>query len=492
MAMSPDGTRLLTAGSDGRAFLWELPSGEIVKKWATNSGTFYATTFSPDGKRFALSQLRDDKAKKGDAVFVGDSKTGKATSFATPTSMWALSFAKNGTLVMAGEGKHVLFSNERGRVSRKLVQNDVVRTAFSPDDKTLVAVSQTGLANAWDVASGKPKKLAAGDGPLWALAQNPKNGALAMAGTAGIVYRFNAKLTKIGGDAALAMHTGQARGFAVMKDGRYFTCGWDGRLLLWSPSGARVVHQIEERMTEVVLGEDERHVLVLHSSGLLCFDTQTLAITGRYAPKIKNDSIMNPESLAISGELAAVGHWGGSVRTFAIPTLEPRATVQLGKPEIEVLTPYDGGFLCGTDDGRIVSLSSSLEVRWTRVGFGREAEEDDRPQSVTALAVHDEMLAAGNWPRLYDLSGAMPVMKKRFITNSGLFNNLVFSPSGARLIVPTSYSFEVYDAHVGTLLAKLDRREFPGCDELTRAAVLSEDEYLVGAENGTLFMVTLQ
>jgi hypothetical protein len=101
------------------------------------------------------------------------------------------------------------------------------------------------------------------------------------------------------------------------------------------------------------------------------------------------------------------------------------------------------------------------------------------------------MLAAGQWPRLYDLSGAAPIMKKRFVTDGGLFNNLVFSPSGARLIVPTSYSFEVYDAHMGTLLAKLDRKEFPGCDELTRAAALSEDEYLVGAENGTLFQVTL-
>jgi len=106
--------------------------------------------------------------------------------------------------------------------------------------------------------------------------------------------------------------------------------------------------------------------------------------------------------------------------------------------------------------------------------------------------VHEKTLAAGQWPRLFDLSGANPVMKKRFVTDGGLFNNLVFSPSGARLIVPTSYSFEVYDAHIGTLLAKLDRKEFPGCDELTRAAALSEDEYLVGAENGTLFQVTLQ
>jgi WD40 repeat protein len=492
IAMSPDGTRLLTAGSDGRAILWSLPSGKVVKKWTVEKGAFHGTAFSPDGKRFAVSRLRDDKAKKGDAVFVGDPKTGKATTFETPTSMWALAFAKNGTLVMAGEGKHIFFSNERGKTSRKLVQSDVVQMVFSRDDKTLVAISETGVANAWDVASGKPKKLGTGDGPLWALAQNKKTGAIAMAGTAGIVHRFDAKLTKIGGDAALTMHTGQARGFAVMKDGRYFTCGWDGRLLLWSPSGTRLVHQLDERMTEVQLTSDDAHVLVLHSSGLLCFDTQTLAITGRYAPKIKNDSIMNPESLAIQGDLAAVGHWGGSVRTFAIPTLEPQGVVQLGKPEIEVMLAHDGGFLCGTDDGRIVSLSASLETRWTLAGFGREAEDDDRPQSVTALAVHDKMLAAGHWPRLFDLSGSTPLVKKRFVTSSGLFNNLVFSPSGARLVVPTSYSFEVYDAHMGTLLAKLDRREFPGCDELTRAAALSEDDYLVGAENGTLFQVTLK
>ena len=65
------------------------------------------SAIAPDGKRFALSQLRDDKAKKGDAVLIGDAKTGKVLSFETPTSMWALAFAKNGTLVMAGYLKPV-------------------------------------------------------------------------------------------------------------------------------------------------------------------------------------------------------------------------------------------------------------------------------------------------------------------------------------------------------------------------------------------------
>jgi WD40 repeat protein len=494
IALSPDGKRLLTAGSDGRAFLWELPSGKIVRKWAVKAGTFYGTAFSADGERFALSQLKDDKAKKGDAVFVGDAKTGKATSFETPTSMWALAFAKNGTLVCAGEGKHIFFSNENGKPTRKLGQSDVVRVEFTGDDKTLVAISQNGEAKAWDIASGKAKKLPAGDGPLWALARNPKDGTIAMAGTAGVVHRFDASLQKIGGETALTMHTGQVRGFAILKSGRFFTCGWDGRLLVWDASGTRLVHQTEERMTDVALTADERHVLVLVGrKGLLCFDAQTLAITGQYLPKITNASTTNPESLAVNGDVAAVGHWGGFVRTFTIPTLEQRGEVSLGKPEIEALAPLADGFVCGTDDGRVVALSGALETLWTLAGNGRDlVDSDDRAASVSALAVHDKTIATGQSARLYDVSGATPVLEKRIVTHGGLFNNLAFSPSGARLFVPTSWSFEVYDTTIGTLLAKLDRKEFPGADQLTRAAPISEDEILVGAENGSIYQVTLR
>ena len=110
------------------------------------------------------------------------------------------------------------------------------------------------------------------------------------------------------------------------------------------------------------------------------------------------------------------------------------------------------------------------------------------------FALHGNTLASAatdHTVRLYDVSGAMPVTKKRILTAASLFNNVAFSPSGARLFAPNSYGLEVYDAVMGTLLLKIDRTAFADADELTRVTPLSEEKLLVGAENGNVYEVTL-
>ncbi len=68
IAISSDGKYLLTAGSDGRAFLRHLPSAKVVRKFDGKPGTFYGVAFSRDSQYFALSYLRPDKAKHGDGL----------------------------------------------------------------------------------------------------------------------------------------------------------------------------------------------------------------------------------------------------------------------------------------------------------------------------------------------------------------------------------------------------------------------------------------
>jgi WD40 repeat protein len=502
LAISPDGKFLLSAGSDGRALLRKLPSGAVVRKFEVNSGSFYGVAFSRDSQWFALSVLRADGTKHGDGLHVGDTATGKTKFTEMPSSLWALAFAKNGAIACAGEGKHILFLNEKYQPARKLVQGDVVRLGFMNGDRTLVAVSQTGEAKAWDLASGKSTTLDTGDGPLWALAHDEKTDAIACAGTAGIVHRFDASLAKLGGGEPLAMHTKQVRGFAVLPDGRFFSCGWDGRLLLWDrdASAAHVVHEMPDRMTELVLDDAARYLLVLHGKGALCFDVATLTLLGSYAPKITNASTTNPESLAVSGDVVAVGHWGGFVRTFSLPVLEPRGEVSLGKEEVSAMIGTgDGGFICGTEDGRVARLSPSLAIEWTLSDHGSDLVEGEpmgNPhRTVAFLARSGKTLASSatdHTVRLYDISGATPVAKKRFLTSSALFNDVAFSPSGARVIAPNSYGLEIYDAAMGTLLASLDRAAFPDADELTRATPKDEDTLLVGAENGNVYAVKLR
>ena len=50
VAFSPDGRRLAGGGSDGRARIWDVESGELVTECKKEHSTIFAVTFSPDGK----------------------------------------------------------------------------------------------------------------------------------------------------------------------------------------------------------------------------------------------------------------------------------------------------------------------------------------------------------------------------------------------------------------------------------------------------------
>ncbi len=110
---SPDGRRVLTAGDDGRAYLWDSETGEAVTPPMTHAGPVLRAIFSRDGRRLATAS-QDRTAR------VWDAKTGQAL---TPP----------------------------------LAHNGPVRWIdFSPDGTQVATVSAGESARVWDVSTGKP------------------------------------------------------------------------------------------------------------------------------------------------------------------------------------------------------------------------------------------------------------------------------------------------------------------------------------------------
>jgi WD40 repeat protein len=493
VTLSPDGKTLLSCGSDGRAFLWSFPSGKKLRSIGDGDGSFEGAAFSRDGKRFALAHW-----KKGvDSLFVGDVKTGKTKRWKTKNSMWAVLFLEDGTLVSAGDGKHIHFWDSKGKEKKKIAQAKVVRLR---DDGQggIFALSQTGELQHWKLENNLRTKMDVGEGNLWAMVLG-SDGMVYVAGTAGVLHRFDADRKKLQSTPLLA-HTGQVRGFAILEDGRFFTAGWDGKLILWSKAGVaeNIVHAVEERMTEIVLTPDRKHLLVLHGSGLLCIDAGTHALVGEYKAKKLQSSINNVECVGVSndGAVAAIGEWGGGVRTFRVPTLGPLLEKSTGmKKEVSSIAPYGDGWVAGNDAGLLFGLSPSLEVLWTIAEHGRDLVEGEpmgNPhKTVMSIAVQGGFFvsaATDHTARLWDSSRTQ---MKRWLVGSGLFNNAAFSPSGTRVALTSSWHLVVFDARSGDTLAHVGRKSFQGVDELTRSTFVSEDELLVGAENGNLYRVGL-
>jgi hypothetical protein len=80
----------------------------------------------------------------------------------------------------------------------------------------------------------------------------------------------------------------------------------------------------------------------------------------------------------------------------------------------------------------------------------------------------------------------------RLFTAASLFNNCEFTPDGHHIAVTGSNGLAVFDATTGALALHLHATAFPGADELTIFTFTAPRRALVGAENGSLFEVTLE
>jgi len=153
---SPDGTRLLTCGSNGAMKIWDVETGEAI---ATMEGGTTRTSgrglaWHPAGKRIVGSQA--DRALK-----VWDAKTGE------PVLDLAESAQHHPTVAFSPDGQRIagigydhaitLWDAETGKRIRRLQghRDYVSSVAFSPDSRRLCSGSYDKLLTVWDVATGR-------------------------------------------------------------------------------------------------------------------------------------------------------------------------------------------------------------------------------------------------------------------------------------------------------------------------------------------------
>ena len=248
MALSPNRTTVLTAGGDGKAKLWAVADGRLLRTFAGS-----ALALSPDGTKVAA--LSEDYTLK--LWSARDGALGRSFK-GYSEGVNSVAFSPDGTRVLAGSGSEGgaarLWSLGDGTELRTFtgLSNAVWWVAFSPDGSKLVtsrgyytnaatggALHSVGIAELWSAAAGKLLQSFPDTNFVYSLAFSPDGTRLLAGGysTDGHASYGVAKLWSIGDGALLLSLEGDSsrvRSVAYSPDGmRLLTGGDDKTAKLW-------------------------------------------------------------------------------------------------------------------------------------------------------------------------------------------------------------------------------------------------------------------
>jgi WD40 repeat protein/transcriptional regulator with XRE-family HTH domain len=246
LARSGDGTRLATVSMDGTAKVWELATNQVLTTLPTGVtdnllGT--GAAFRPDGRRL-LTISSDNSATlwdlaNGTAVFVLRGHTAPVTSVTVSPD--------GGLLATASDDRTVkLWDAATGRETKTLTGHEGVSLVlgFSPDGKRVFAGSdETGIAIAWEVASGEELFRFSGQGTavgVEAIAASPDGARLATGEFDTTVKLWDAATGTL--LDTLFGHASQVVSVAYSADGSYLASGSeDGTVKVWDALAGREV-----------------------------------------------------------------------------------------------------------------------------------------------------------------------------------------------------------------------------------------------------------
>ena len=256
-SFSPDDSRIVTA-SDVEVRVWDARTGSALAAFARISNEILSAKFSPDGTRILTVVDRGTPA-------LWDATTGKLlASFAghrdlgdTPehTEAHAAAFSADGSLVVTGGADHTakVWDANTGKLLRTLEghRGAVTSVAFSPDDLQIVGASDGQTARLWDARTGELQAVLEGHtNAIMSVAYSPDSTRVVTASWDDTAKLWDAQTGKF--LATLVGHNAPVDSAAFSPDGaRVVTVSRDHTAKLWEVSTGRLLASFDGHRDDV-------------------------------------------------------------------------------------------------------------------------------------------------------------------------------------------------------------------------------------------------
>jgi WD40 repeat protein len=411
--VSPDGRRMLVAGADDTARIWDVATGQPVTPPMKHGAGLMFVGFSPDGRRLFTSG--------GDAVKIWDASSGRAVGPANGFRGYVA-----GPAAFSPDGRRLIVAAEPGPAGgqpearvwdvdtgRPLIppltfDRAIGSATFSPDGHRLVTIGDVAVARTWDAATGR------------SITPPMQHGVSGGAGGGRVTFSPDGRLivTTRQDNEARVWDVATGRPVATISAGDMV----DGAL--FSPDGRRVATWSQRGVARV-------------------WD----AATGRpISPPLQHDNgvgavAFSPEGgrlLTVSNRTVRV--WDATTGELILPPLRHSERVS--------------GVAFSADGQRILTAGRDQVARvWSLVTDGPAIAAEKQQSWLWVAAFSPDghrYLTSGEdgTARVWDAATGEPITP--LIKHRGSFEGADFSPDGRRLVTgSTDHTARVWDAATG-------------------------------------------
>jgi WD40 repeat protein len=478
LKFTPDGRRLITAGTDRTVRVWDTSTGECLRVIRTpiagaRFGTLFSCDISPDGQLLAVGEF-------GEAP--GD-----------PAAIY-------------------LISLETYEIVRRLDghRGSIFGMQFSYDGQRLVSGSGWDMtAFVWEVSSGRKLQTIRAPEKVWDVIFSPDAKTIATACYDGNVYLWstaNGRRT-----ATLQGHTGLIQSIDWSRDGRLIaTGGTDATIRLWSYTGQHVKtyeNSVSGSVMAVEFSRDSRLLLAAHRDRLgsdepivsvidVAANTQKLKLVGH------STDVWDATFSSDGRYIASTG--GDEAETYIWRVSDGRIMARMAAGSRSLYAAAwgaDGKTIAfGFTSERYTEFANSsnpiaLEEPLHRTFDLSRLEWGDAPSSYGARHWHRSRIARDGLSLLQTAGATLDVMRggTRVVTldpdnQYNLDNDFFWSASllpNSLAAVASAFGFDIYSTRTGKVVRQL-RGHTNG---VTAIAASPDDRYLLSASEDQMLCI---